>query len=185
MSFTAAQLADRLVEVYNLSSARRFDNLADCFEPTVSLCVLKTGATVLSGVQALTASMPADYAKHTAAVTRRLFIHTDHPEDPSFALDFYPAGQGPGINAFGKGNVKMDTILLYQANAGARNKIAQVWIAPDREQVASRGRDKGPVTELSVLSSKVFPQVAAILEGRVQGKVQYHMHDYMHMATIG
>lgn len=173
------------MEVYNQKSSRRFEALAECFAPDVSLCLLKSGATVVKGVQALTASMPADYAKHTARVTRRLFITTSLPsEDPSFSMDFYPAGQGPGINAFGKGNVKLDTILVFEVKSDGRNVINQVWIAPDRDGIASRREDQGVVTELSVLSSKAFPQVAAVLQGRVKGKISYHMHDYLHMATI-
>lgn len=159
MSFTAAQLADRLVEVYNGRSSRRFDALADCFTPDVSLRVLKTNAAVIHGAQPLTASMPAEYAKQTAHVTRRLFITTDLPEDdPSFSLDFYPAGQGPGMNAFGKGNAKMDTILLFQANPGdtCGNKI-----------------------------SKVFRQVLEMVQGKVKGELRFYMHDYVFMDTIG
>lgn len=188
MSFTAAQLADRLVEVYNGRSSRRFDALADCFTPDVSLRVLKTNAAVIHGAQPLTASMPAEYAKQTAHVTRRLFITTDLPEDdPSFSLDFYPAGQGPGMNAFGKGNAKMDTILLFQANPGdtCGNKISQVWIAPDREGVASRGREGGRVTEEDVVKSKVFRQVLEMVQGKVKGELRFYMHDYVFMDTIG
>jgi len=176
------------VEVYNQKSSRRFEALAECFSPDVSLCVLKTNAAVLKGAKSLTASMPADYAKHTANVTRRLFITTDlSKEDPSFSLDFYPAGQGPGMNAFGKGNVKMDTILLFQVNPGkmSENKISQVWIAPDREEVASRGREGGRVMEEDVRKSKVFKQVLAVVQGKVKGELSYHMHDYVFMETIG
>ena len=155
----------------------------------MSLCVLKTNAAVIQGAKPLTASMPADYAKQTAIVTRRLFITTDLPEgdDPSFSLDFYPAGQGPGMNAFGKGNARMDTILLFQANPGKRseNKISQVWIAPDREGMASRGREGGRVTEEDVVKSKVFKQVLGAGRAKVKGELRFYMHDYVFMDTIG
>lgn len=89
------------------------------------------------------------------------------------------------MNAFGKGNVKMDTILLYEGGVGARNRIAQVWIAADRDEFASGGKGK-EVTELSILSSKVFPQVAAVMKAKgVKGKVSYHFHDYTEIETIG
>ena len=92
------------------------------------------------------------------------------------------------MNAFGKGNVKMDTILLYQVNPPRKmseNKISHVWIAPDREEVASRGREGGRVMEEDVRKSQVFKQVLAVVQGKVKGELSYHMHDYVFMETIG
>lgn len=175
------QLADRLVEVYNTSSPRRYDHIAACFQPDVSLCVLKTGAAVIKGVERLRDSMPSDFSKREATCTRRLLILSDDPADPSFALDLYPAGHAPGMQAFGKGDTPLDTVLLFQAAPGARNRIAQVWIAPDSKGLASAER----VSELDVLSSKAFAQAAAVVKERVKGATSQHFHDYKNMETIG
>jgi hypothetical protein len=234
---------DRLVEVYNTSSARRYDNIAACFQPDVSLCVLKTGAAVIKGVERLRDSMPSkcvhacarvpsfffyhcpalpcpsllcrhdsadpksidpyilnqppqqtitihhpnihanSFSKREATCTRRLLILSDDPTDPSFSLDFYPAGHAPGMQAFGKGNTPLDTAILFQGAPGAKNRIAQVWIAPDTKGLATAER----VSELDVLSSKLFGQVAAVVKERVKGtsRTSHHFHDYRNMETIG
>lgn len=91
------------------------------------------------------------------------------------------------MNAFGKGNTKMDTMLLYQANPGGKseNKISRVWIAPDRDGVASRGKEGGRVTEEDVVKSKVFKQVLGVVQEKVKGELRFYMHDYVFMDTIG
>lgn len=165
-----------------MSSSKRLDNILACFSSDVVVAVLKSGAQVLKGHEALGRAMPADYAKWQADCTRRLYIGSDNPQDPTFCLDYYPAGHGPGFNAMGKGNVKMDTALLYQAGLGPKNTIEKVWIAPDREGVASSEKE---VTELGVLGSKLFPQVAAILKEKITGKLQYVFNDYSKIETWG
>ncbi len=180
---THTQLADRLVEVYNTSSPKRYDNIAACFHPDVALCVLRTGAAVIKGVARLRDSMPSDFSKREATCTRRLLLLSESPGDPSFALDFYPAGHAPGMQAFGKGDTPLDTALLFEAAPGPQNKIAQVWIAPDAKGLATADR----VSELDVLSSKAFAQAAAVVKARVSpgSATSHHFHDYSNMETIG
>lgn len=171
------------MDVYNTSHPKRYDHIAACFQPDVSLCVLKSGQAVIKGVERLRDSMPSDMARREAQCTRRLLLLSDDPADPSFACDWYPAGHAPGMQAFGKGDVPLDTILLFEAAPGPKNRIAQVWIAPDVKGLATAER----VSELDVLSSKVFAQVAAVVKARLKegSTTRQHFHDYKNMQTIG
>jgi hypothetical protein len=148
-------LADRLVEVYNLSGKSRLDQIMECFSVDVVVSNLKTRGVIQRGAQALRDSIPAEYAKLTAECAKRLYIESDDDNDPTFALDLYPAGQAPGINAVGKGNVKLDTLLLYRVR---ENKIDHVWIGPDKEGLAKSTK----ATQETVLGSKVFGLVAQV-----------------------
>lgn len=78
--------------------------------------------------------MPADSSNCMAECSRRLYMESSNAEEPTFCLDFYRTGASPGINAFGKGGVKLPTVLLYRV---LDNKIDHIWIAPDKEEICN------------------------------------------------
>lgn len=179
-----SQLADRLVEVYNLEAKNRLSQIMECFAADVTLANLKTRADVLKGSEALRDSMPSDYAKWNADCSRRLFMQAagaePSPESPTFCLDLYPAGHAPGMNAMGKGNVKLPTVLLYRVR---ENRIDKVWIAPDKEGLAEADR----TTEQQVLGSKVYAMAAEVVKAELAegAEVEHVFNDYRNIETWG
>jgi hypothetical protein len=153
-----------LVEVYNLASSQRLAQIMSCFAPSVVLSNLKTRADVLKGAEALRDSMPSDFSKWDAECTRRLYMEPassggGENQGPTFCLDFYPAGHAPGVNAMGKGGVRLPTVLLYRV---VENVIDQVWIAPDKEGLAEGDK----VGEGKVRGSKIYASVAEVLKAQ-------------------
>ena len=65
---------------------------------------------------------------------------TPPPAAATFVLDFYRAGQAPGLAAVLKGGKAADTAVLYRV---ARNVITHAWLAPDRDGLAEKGEAVG------------------------------------------
>jgi len=160
----------------------------ECFSEGVEVVNLKTGVVLLQGSQALRDSMPSDWSKWQAQCSKRVYIEGggDGGEEggkkkADFCVDFYPGGHAPGINAMGKGGVKLPTVLVYRCSQG--KVIDKVWIGPDKEGVGDKeGLKKEKVMESKVMKGVVETIVGKELEGH---ELVISYNDYANIEVWG
>ena len=98
---------------------------------------------------------------------------------PTYVLDFYQAGEAPGLAAVVKGGKQADTVVLFRVSS---NVITHAWLAPDRDAFAARWSS---VTEGEVLASKAASAMLDVLEEQRATEFALHFNNYADIVTIG
>ena len=98
----------------------------------------------------------------------------------TFVLDFYRAGEAPGLAAVKKGGKAADTAVLYRV---AGNVITHAWLAPDRDGLVAKGKAVG---EAECLRSKPATAMREVLTEHFGGvKPALYFSNYADIPTIG
>ena len=109
--------------------------------------------------------------------------HAVGTDQATFALDFYRAGEAPGLAAIKKGGVQADTVVLWRVSS---NQITHAWLAPDRDALLARWES---VTQADVVSSKAASAMMDVLaeHAPAQGAPEYafHFNNYAEIETVG
>ncbi|EGD82741.1 hypothetical protein PTSG_03392 [Salpingoeca rosetta] len=132
-NLSAPLVVDRFLEVWtaNNNANTRVKELLELFDTTsfelrglVRRERLVSGADLQNNFK-MTRPWPAKPCK-------RLFVESNRPTDPTFALDFYRKGEGPCFSHIGYTvhPPTVDLALLYRVQ---NNKITQIHVAEDKE----------------------------------------------------
>lgn len=96
-TFTAAQVAERVVEVFGAASKMRTEWLLECFD------LDKIRVVAVNESEDLLAEGREEMELHFKTVpvwpveaTKRVYLESNKPSDPTFSLDFYPSKKAPG-----------------------------------------------------------------------------------------
>lgn len=185
IEFTASQVVDMLLELFNSDLTDRPQKLTKCFAAgdAFTVAVLRMGEVdkrpvTLKGTKAVGAVVAASSRLASAEVRLRLFVDTGVTAQ-SFALDWYRAGEAPGLAAVKKGGIQADTVVLYRVSG---NVITHAWLAPDRDAFVARWEN---VTESDVLASKAASAMMDVLEECGSPEASFHFNNYCDIPTIG
>lgn len=124
-NFNAVLLADRLIEVFSYpNSRRRKANVHECLAGNLQILDLASGDKLDEGTEAFIVD-----SEWTASASKRLYLECDRKGAPTFALDFYKAGQAPGLDVTGTSSSpnKTSLVVLYEV---AHNQIQRVGDSP-------------------------------------------------------
>lgn len=179
MVFTAAMVADRFVEVYAGASIMRRDQLHECVSPDATVVSLGNGGKQLASSETVAIHLATSSSLPSAAAKKRLYLESNRPQDPTFAVDFYAPGASPGwdptIGVSPEAVLTTGTVVAYRVE---RNQIQLIAVAADNDGLAQ----KMDVSEAEIFASPVFIEVLdlAIRPGSLGGStITKVYHDCM------
>jgi hypothetical protein len=153
-NLTATKVVDRMIENFNSDSATRDKMITECFDTAAfSIAALRGGGAdkrqvVGAGAKAVGGIVTAA-SRRSASVYAFMRVAADDggASAATFVLDFYRAGESPGLAAM-KAGKPVDTAVLYRVEG---NVITHAWLAPDRDGLMAQGKELG---EAECLRSK-------------------------------
>lgn len=182
--FTAAQVAERFVEVFGLPSKRRKESLLECLDVNVIEVVAVGNEEVLAeGKEELElhcTSVPI----WKAEAVKRLYVEGNKPADPTYCVDFYLKGQAPGWGLEGLASEAAERSDIWVLYVVQDNKVKRVYVGDDTQRL---GRKPG-VSEEDIFGTDVFMKVLdiAIRPGGITGTdISKHYHDYTKIEVWG
>lgn len=175
-NFTAAQVVEHFLEVYQSASRRRIDELLECFD-LKRVCVrdLEQQSELTSSSQLKDLLSAANPQK--SMPTKRLFFESKNSKDSTFALDFYAASSCPSIVSE---RLEGPNAVLYRVN---RNRIDQIWIIRDQWKLT----DDADATQEIVTASPLYELCleSMIRPGGLTAEFTVYYNNYSTIATWG
>eukprot|EP00045_Choanoeca_perplexa_P003966 m.34628 g.34628 ORF g.34628 m.34628 type:complete len:183 (+) comp12326_c0_seq1:600-1148(+) len=179
-SFTAVKIVDYCLDLFGAPSLKAAA-FSDCIDlDQLAICTLADGSQVAKG---------DDYkrtletmAKGWKCEPRKRLFFDNKAGDPTFVLDFYAAGQSPGLDLSGPIGtpVSHSIAVLYRCE---HNQCTKIYVALDAQDVVGKdGLDKAGLMQTAVGQQALD---LVIRPGGVSGGLELHYHDYSSVPTIG